>query len=212
MLSEALGPTDKTKSGKLEYCLLALGGRWKIGSLFGPSSTTGWVNQSFTPASLGLLGEIEDELPIGPGGNLGWEYFLIGLLLEQGWYSVVFCFSFPDHLFKGNRLFLGAFSLPLLCLLVVPGCRFHQCSIQDRWRQKGNPGNSPPCCSPSPKALSQCDFFPPVRIFLSVFVAFCAEPFSCKRKDLEGMKLFLLAGIRTLKLLFVKICNDVGNA
>lgn len=155
MLSEALSPTDKTKSGKLEYCLPSLGGRWKTGSLFGPSNTAGWVNQSFTPASLGLLGG--DRRWASHWAR--WERFLIGLLLEQGWYSVVFCFSFPDPLFKGNRLFLGAFPLPLLCLLVVPGCRFHQCSIQDRWSQKGNPGNSPLCCSPSPKALVSATSF-----------------------------------------------------
>lgn len=75
-----------------------------------------------------------------------------------------------------------------LCLLAIQVGGFH-----DVWEVIGNPGKPQPCGPSGLKVLRQSIFFLlPFKFFLCSFFIWCLDLFSCKREDLEVMRLFHL--------------------
>ena len=109
----------------------------KISPLFGPANTTRWINQNFTLNSLRMSGKWKINSSLGLAETLGTDTdpsCLAGVREIMVFHSLMHLFLILCSRVIGFSWSFFFFFLLFssLCLLVVPFCRFPQCSIQNQ--------------------------------------------------------------------------------
>lgn len=206
----ALGaPTDRVQAGEQEhYCSPSR--EWNIRSPLSHTNATQEGSWNSLPASarqgwegspwLSSAGGLEHHCLILLVGSMGWEMSTLPgpakNIVEWGviffhWYLGGGKWILPERFLLWGHPFSSpeGTGFPYhLCLLAIQVGGFH-----DVWEVIGNPGKPQPCGPSGLKVLRQSIFFLlPFKFFLCSFFIWCLDLFSCKREDLEVMRLFHL--------------------